>query len=259
MIKPNKPKTTNKSNKPNKFSKESRDNDRKHSRKAKTRRGLGNKNVKDKRVNFLKIFSTNGASVANGKGKSLNAEVGNTLANIVTVQEMHYKQKGKFQMDPSFVLFEAIRKRKGGGTLVAIHEDLNPKLIEEYSEDFELLVVEVETEENQIRIMSGYGPQENWDEEIRIPFFLALETEIEKAELSGKSIIIEMDANSKLGPTYVPGDPHDMSPNGALLAGIIERHHLIVGNGSNKCTGTITRFRKTKNRVEKSVIDFFIV
>ena len=46
-----------------------------------------------------------------------------------------------------------------------------------------------------------------------------------------------------------------MSPNGALLAGIIERHGLIVGNGTNKCKGTITRKRITKHRVEQSVID----
>ena len=62
-----------------------------------------------------------------------------------------------------------------------------------------MLVVEVETKKKDIRIMSGYGPQENWEEEKRLPFFVALETEIEKSELAGKSIVIELDANSKLG------------------------------------------------------------
>ena len=239
-----------------------RDHNKQCHKKVKTRRGLKSTmikhNVNTKPVSHIKMFSTNGASVKNGKGKSLNAEVTNTQANIVTVQEMHYLQKGRFKMDTSFVLFEAIRKKKCGGTMIACHKDLNPKLIEEYNEEFELLVVEVETEDNKIRIISGYGPQENWDEDDRIPFFLALEVEIEKAELAGKSIIIEMDANSKLGPKYVPGDPHGKSPNGALLADIIERHNLIVGNGSKKCTGIITRCRVTKTRTEKSVIDFLI-
>ena len=36
----------------------------------------------------------------------------------------------------------------------------------------------LETKENSIRIISGYGPQENWEEEKRLPFFLALEIEI---------------------------------------------------------------------------------
>ena len=34
--------------------------------------------------------------------------------------------------------------------------------------------------------MIGSGPQENWDEERRMPFFIALETEKVKAELAGK-------------------------------------------------------------------------
>ena len=209
-------------------------------------------------VNNIKIFSTNGAGVKNGKIDSLNAEVNSVQANIVTIQETHCRQKGKIIMNNKFVIFEALRKRKGGGTLVAVHEDFQPKLVEEYSDDFELLVVEINTEEQNIRIISGYGPQENWEEEKRLPFFVALETEIEKAELAGKSVIIEMDANSKLGPTYISGDPHVMTLNGRLLSGIIERHDLVVGNGTTKCAGTITRSRKTRDRIEKSVIDLVL-
>ena len=120
-------------------------------------------------------------------------------------------------------------------------------------------MVEIVTEKEPIRIVTGYGPQENWEEEKRRPFFLALETEIEKSELAGISVIIELDANSKLGKQYIPNDPHDMSPNGALLSDIIERHNLIVCNGSTKCSGTITRKRVTKQRTEESVIDVVLI
>ena len=61
--------------------------------------------------------------------------------------------------------------------------------------------------------------------------------------------------NSKLGPKYIPNDPHELSPNGSLLAAIIERQNLIVGNGSQKCRGTITRKRTTSDRTETSAID----
>ena len=40
-----------------------------------------------------------------------------------------------------------------------------------------------------------------------------------------------MDANSKLGPNHIQGDPHEISKNGKLLEGIIERHGLCVVNG----------------------------
>ena len=133
------------------------------------------------------------------------------------------------------------------------------KLIEEYSNEFELIVVETNTSEKTIRVITGYCPQECWEEERRLPFFLALEVEIEKAELEGKSVLIEMDANAKLGPRFIPGEPHAMTPNGALLAGIIEKHSLIVCNASRKCRGTITRRRQTRDRIEQSAIDILLV
>ena len=92
-----------------------------------------------------------------------------------------------------------------------------------------------------------------------MPFFTALETKIERAMLAGKSLIVEMDANSKLGTKYIAKDPHNMSQNGAILASIVERQQLIVVNGSTKCTGTITRRRVTKKRTEESVIDIVLV
>ena len=48
-------------------------------------------------------------------------------------------------------------------------------------------------------MITGCGPQENWEESRRVSFFIALEAEIVKAELAGTSVIIEMDANAKLG------------------------------------------------------------
>ena len=202
----------------------------------------------------VKMFSTNGAGITKGKQNSLRNEVMNTKSNVVTAQETHSTEKGKIKIT-NFITFEAIRKKKGGGTIIAVHEDLSPKLIEEYSEEFELLVVEIKTKQKDIRVISGYGPQETWVEESRMPFFLALDVEIEKAQLAGKSVILEIDANSKLGPKYIPDDPHEMSPNGAILAEVFEKHNMVVANGSKKSTGTITRKRVTKTNIEESVID----
>ena len=137
---------------------------------------------------------------------------------------------------------------------------LNPVLIKEYSDQFELLVVEIAVNNVKMRVMSGYGPQENWDEKQKLPFFEALESEIASAELEARSVIICMDANSKLGPNYILGDPHGQSGNGKLLADILDRHALIVLNGvQEKCTGLYTREKRTVIGIEQSVIDFVIV
>ena len=83
--------------------------------------------------------------------------------------------------------------------------------------------------------------------------------EIEKAHLAGKSVILGMDANSKLGPDIIPNDNHNQTPNGKILAEIVETHGLIVVNSLSKCSGKITRRRNTEQRLEESTVDFVII
>ena len=107
--------------------------------------------------------------------------------------------------------------------------------------------------------MSGYGPQENWTAQKREPFFHALEEEIVKAELAGKSVVVEADFNSKLGTKYIPNDPHAQSENGKLLENVIKRQNLVVANGLVQCAGTITRKRVTTRSTEESAISFVLL
>ena len=202
-------------------------------------------------------MSTNAAGVINGKQESLISEVKATESNIVTIQETHSTRKGRILMPDDFVIFESIRKAKHGCTMCAVKDYLNAKLIEEYNDPFELLVVEIEVD-NGVRIITGCGPQENWDEDKRMPFFIALEAEIVKSQLSGKSTIIEIDANSKLGPEHIPNDPHKMSANGRVLSSIIKRHAPIVANGDKFCKGLITRERNIATRNERSCINIVL-
>ena len=221
--------------------------------KNKVKRGRGKKNEK-----YLSIFSTNCAGLKN-KLESFKSELKSVDASIFTAQETHFKRKGSLKIQ-DFQIFESIRTKPKGGTMIGVHKALNPVLIIAYETDFELLVVEFEAAKRHIRIISGYGPQENWSETDRLPFFLALEAEINKAEMEDKDIIIQMDANSKLGANIIKDDPHVQTANGKLLNGIIERHGLLLLNGlKDVCEGAITRKRVTKNGVEESIIDFVII
>ena len=70
-------------------------------------------------------------------------------AGLITLQETNFKSKGRLKDKlPEYEFFEAIRKKQKGGTLIGAHKNLDPVLIEEYSEDFELIVIEVKLEEN---------------------------------------------------------------------------------------------------------------
>ena len=208
----------------------------------------------------MPIFSPNGAGCIS-KIQSIVDNINNIKAGIVTLQETHFKKKGKLNSKlPDFEFFEAIRKKVKGGTLIGVHKSLDPILIEEYSEEFELIVVKVKLGNKDVRVMSGYGPQENWRVEDRMPFFRALEKEIVKAQMMDKLVLIQMDANSKLGHTIIAGDPHSQSSNGKILANIVERNALFVVNSlQDKCSGLITRERITNKVRERSIIDLLIV
>ena len=121
---------------------------------------------------------------------------------------------------------------------------------EELNDPFELLVVKIKVSKKEIRIISGYGPQDSWAPAQREPFFQALEEEIVKAELAGKSVFIEANINSKLGKDFIQKDPHQQDKNGKLLAGILKRQNLTVANGLMVCNGTITRKCVTTTRTE---------
>ena len=203
------------------------------------------------------MFSNN-CNGANNKIEALKAQLKHTKSTIFSLQETHFAKKGKIKVD-DFQIYEAIRKKEHG-LMLGVHVSHKPILISEYSDIFELLVVQVEVGSKGFRVMTGYGPQENVDPDKRMPFFAALEEEVVRARCANKSIIIQMDANSKLGKEFIPGDPHDQTPNGAALAAILNRNALIVVNSiKDKVKGLITRRRITERGLEESIIDFLIV
>ena len=206
----------------------------------------------------MNIFSLNLAGIQS-KLSSFKQEIRRTNSALFTAQETHYATKGKASFE-GFEVFETIRKHKEkGGTMIGAHKALKPVLITQYDDTFELLVIEINVANKDVRVISGYGPQENFLATERVAFYEALEEEIIKAELSGKSIIVEADFNAKLGQDFIPNDPHNMSPNGKLLSGIIRRQNLTVLNGHVKCVGTITRERDTTNVTQRSAISFVLV
>ena len=178
---------------------------------------------------------------------------------MFTIQETHFSKKGKVIID-DFDIFEAIRKGKEkGGTMIGAHKGPKPVLISEHNDPYEVLVIEIEVANKGVRVISGYGPQESWTPEQREPFFRVLEEEVIRANLAGKSIVIEADFNSKLGREHIPNDPHTQDRNGKLLSELIQRNNLTVANGLMICEGTITRERVTTLRTEESAISFVIV
>ena len=204
----------------------------------------------------MTIIGNNTAGLA-GKTDSLIRVIEVFNAAVIMLQETKFQKEGKFSLK-GYKVFENIRDQKGGGGLMTIvHQGLDSVKVPD--ENCEFLVVDIEDKFGSMRLINCYGPQENLSVEIRTQFFIDLETRIIRAKNCDKLICIELDANSKLGTSYVAGDSREMSSNGKLFADLIERQSLIVVNCTDLCFGTITRVRNTTKRTEESVLDYFVV
>ena len=147
----------------------------------------------------------------------------------------------------------------GGGLLTAVEEGLSPVLICSGSNEAEILVVQIVVGKYKIRVINGYGPQENENKEKVYLFWQQFEKEIINAKIENCLILAELDANAKLGTEFLKNDPNPISDNGKILLDIIERQQLVCLNKHKWCEGSITRHRNTINGAEKSIIDFVIV
>ena len=109
-------------------------------------------------------------------------------------------------------------------------DDLDPVLVSQGNDDIKLIVVEAKVGTKKLRIINAYGPQaqEDDDNDDLINFWQELEGEVIKATEENCLILIELDANAKLGSEVIKGDPHKMSSNGKVLMDVIERQNLII-------------------------------
>ena len=157
------------------------------------------------------------------------------------------------------MIFEVIRSQKEGGSLLTgVHENLSPVLIYE-NDILDILVVQIKIGNQIIRLINAYGPQEYDSQDKIIEFYSIIDQEVQNAKEEGCQILMELDANAKIGWQCYDKDPHLQSQNGKILVDLVERNNLIICNVTSKCQGTITRKRKTKSGLEESILDFMIL
>jgi hypothetical protein len=179
--------------------------------------------------------------------------------SAVKLQETKLTKPGTIKLS-GYQVFEQTRKNKrGGGLLTAVDEDTNPVLISTGKEDNEILTIQADLGREKLRIINAYGPQEDDGNQKILGFWQEKEAEIMNAENNDCLIIIELDANAKVGDNVIKGDPNPKSNNGQVILDIVLRHNLFIVNSSDLCTGLITRERILENKTEKSVIDYIIV
>ena len=125
-------------------------------------------------------------------------------------------------------------------------------------ENAEFITIKATLGTKQIRIILAYGPQEGSSVQDTDDFFTQISIQVNRAILSGNSVMLVGDFNAKLGKGLIQGDVHDISANGKKFLSVLECFDMVAINSLNLCNGVFTRVNNN-NPDEKSVLDYVCV
>ena len=123
------------------------------------KRGRGGNKTRAKEIHdFMTVVGNNSAGL-NGKADSLTKLIDELTPAVIMLQETKLYKQGKIKLK-GYVIFERLRNYGGGGGLMtAVHDNLNPILIENDDKAITILVVDIKHRNNIIiRTMNCYGP-----------------------------------------------------------------------------------------------------
>ena len=175
------------------------------------------------------------------------------------LQETKLGSKDELKIQ-NYQVFQKNRNVYGGGLLTAVEVGLNPMLISTKNEDAEVLTIQLEVNHFKIRVINGYGPQDDDSLQNKLKFWMALDQEVLAAKSENCMVLIQMDANAKVGRSVITNDPNNLTDNnGQQMLELVSRHELAILNADARCRGTITRHRVSKKSEEKSILDYMLV
>ena len=224
------------------------------------KRGLKRHNKKQHEK--LKIFGINSAGIR-CKVKSFDNVLQLLKPHIWMLQETKLRPHEKINcgsLDDYQVFYLSRQESHGGGLALGVHKMLESTFLKEGDDETEAISVLVTVGDIPIRIIVGYGVQENASKQSKEMFWEFIEKEVNQAELENQAVIIQMDGNLHAGNYLVKNDPNPQNQNGRLFMQFLRRNpSLTVVNSLSMCEGTITRIRELESRTETAVLDFFIV
>ena len=170
--------------------------------------GGGGKNRKN--ISFS-ILAAN-ANGLKGKFDSLKNSINHFSPSCVIIQESKLRKHGTLKLK-GYQIFELTRPFMGCGLFTAIDESLSPVLVSAGNNGSEILTVQVQVGGVQIRILNAYGPQEGSNKDEILNFWHEVEYQIIAAKEEECGIILELDANAKLGKNIISNNPNVMFCN----------------------------------------------
>ena len=144
--------------------------------------------------------------------------------------------------------------------MTAVSSNCNSAVVSsDESSQSEILVVQVRVGEFNLRVINSYGPQEDSNLDETTDFWQKIEAEVINAKVDECLVLLQLDANAKVGHQVIKNDPHSTSGNGQILIDLVTRQNMFIVNSLPLCQGVITRDRETVVGREQSVLDYIIV
>ena len=85
-------------------------------------------------------------------------------------------------------------------------------------------------------------------------FFTQISIQVNRAILSGNSVMLVGDFNAKLGKGLIKGDVHDINANGKTFQSVLQLFDMVAINSLSLCNGVFNN-----NPDEKSILDYVCI
>ena len=179
---------------------------------------------------------------------------------VWNIQETKCLVEGSLKLN-GYKVFEHVRTSLdgGGGLAMGCSVKVDPKLTRTGGDEAEAITVSLNLKKIKISCTTAYGPQNDDTNEKKDNFWQYLDEEAKKADIEGEGFLLQGDLNAWLGSDIIPNDPRTQNNNGKRFHNFLKSNNLSVVNALKLCKGLITRIRSREGKIQKSVIDFFVV
>ena len=226
-----------------------------HKKKKKVRRGK-------KKRKKIKLFYNN-INGLSSKTESLKKIMSTLGPDIVVLCETKLSKSTKGVLNHTFdkkqfTVIPRFTKAGKEGLVIAVKHNTFQSILDVTSTNLNTIMsVRLSSGQKNIRLILGYAPQEDDENDTRDEFFQELELELRSCITSGDIPLIVGDFNARLEPSAqcIQGIP--TSENGKLLWDILKEHEMMVFNFSGKCVGKDTHVIRTTGA--SSVLDYVMV
>ncbi len=204
----------------------------------------------------MSIYYTNIRDLKS-KETSFKARIEETQPSIIAVTETWLNEEDSLKIEGYETIYRNEREGKGGGILIAIHNNLRHVVCEtgRTNEEYESIWIVLNNGKVNLKLGVVYFPQEK---DITVmeaeSIYRKIRTEISDGRNKGQQVMVLGDFNCKVG-NKIQGNHKEKTSGGKMLLNLVREGKLVMVNATEMCKGLWTRVEKN----QRSVLDYVLV